>query len=89
MKLQVISIDGKKTNKIELSDKVFSLKPNKNIIQSIIDWQINRFKPRAQLQKYMHKKVPAEQDTRVGKLQYLLVVVLLMVQRDRFIKLKN
>ena len=45
MKLQVISIDGKKTNKIELSDKVFSLKPNKNIIQSIIDWQINRFKP--------------------------------------------
>ena len=45
MKLQVISIDGKKTNKIELSDKIFSLKPSKNIIQSIIDWQIDRFKP--------------------------------------------
>ena len=46
MKLQVISIDGNKTENIELSDKIFSFKPSKNLIQSIIDWQLNHFKPR-------------------------------------------
>jgi len=46
MKLHVINIDGKNTNDIELSDKIFSLKPRKKIIQSVIDWQINRFKSR-------------------------------------------
>ena len=47
MKLQVINIDGKKTENIELSDKIFSVKPNKNLIQSIVEWQLNHFKPRA------------------------------------------
>ena len=46
MKLQVINIDGKKTENIELSDKIFSVKPNKNLIQSIVEWQLNHFKPR-------------------------------------------
>ena len=46
MKLKVINIDGKKVNDIEISDKIFSLKPNKYLIQSVIDWQLNHFKPR-------------------------------------------
>ncbi len=46
MKLNVINIDGKKTKDIEISDKIFSLSPNKNIIRSIVDWQLNHFKPR-------------------------------------------
>ena len=46
MKLQVINIEGKKTENIELSDKIFSVKPSKNLIRSIIDWQLNHFKPR-------------------------------------------
>jgi len=46
MKLKVISIDGKKVNDIEISDKIFSLKPNKSLIQSLIQWQISHFKPR-------------------------------------------
>ena len=46
MKLQVINIDGKKTENIELSDKIFSVKPNKNLIKSIVNWQLNHFKPR-------------------------------------------
>ena len=46
MKLQVINIDGKKTENIELSDKIFSVKPNRNLIQSMVDWQLNHFKPR-------------------------------------------
>ena len=46
MKLQVIDIDGKKKENIELSDKIFSVKPSKDLIQSIVDWQLSRFKPR-------------------------------------------
>ena len=46
MKLKVINMDGKKSNDIELSDKIFSLTPNKYVIQSIVDWQLNHFKAR-------------------------------------------
>ena len=46
MKLKVINIDGKKVNDIEISDKIFSLEPNKYLIQSLIDWQLNHFKAR-------------------------------------------
>ena len=46
MKVQVINIDGKKGSDIEISDKVFSIKPNKVLIRSVIDWQLNHFKPR-------------------------------------------
>ena len=46
MKLKVIDIEGSKGKDVELFDKIFSLKPNKNIIQSIIYWQQNHFKPR-------------------------------------------
>ena len=43
---KVINMEGKKTGDIDLSDKIFSLKPSKNIIQTIVEWQLNRFKPR-------------------------------------------
>jgi len=46
MKLKVINIDGKKIDHIELSDKIFSLNPNKSMIQSLVEWQLNHFKPR-------------------------------------------
>jgi len=46
MKLQVINIDGQKTENIELSDKIFSIKQNKILIQSVLYWQMNHFKPR-------------------------------------------
>ena len=46
MKLQVINIEGKKLENIEISDKIFSAKINKHLIQSIIDWQQNHFKSR-------------------------------------------
>ena len=39
-------MDGDKKDNIELSDKIFSEKPNKKVIKSIINWQLNRFKPR-------------------------------------------
>jgi large subunit ribosomal protein L4 len=46
MKLKVINIDGKKVEDMEVSDKIFSLKVSKPVIQSLIDWQLHRFKPR-------------------------------------------
>ena len=46
MKLKIINMDGKKINDIEISDEIFSLKPNKYLIQSLIDWQLNHFKAR-------------------------------------------
>jgi len=46
MKINIIDMDGSKSEKIELSDKIFSLKPNPDVIQSIIEWQTNRSKPR-------------------------------------------
>ena len=46
MKLEVINIDGKKTNNVELSEKIFSVQLNKSVITSIVDWQINHLKPR-------------------------------------------
>ena len=46
MKLKVINIEGVKNDDIEVSDKIFSLNPNKKVIQSLIDWQLNHFKPR-------------------------------------------
>ena len=46
MKLEVINIDGKKTNNVELSEKIFSAKLNKSVITSVVDWQINHLKPR-------------------------------------------
>ena len=46
MKLKVINIDGKKSDDIEISDKIFSLRTDKYLVQSLIDWQLNHFKPR-------------------------------------------
>tara|TARA_B100000029_G_C17553066_1_gene950783 strand:+ start:1156 stop:1782 length:627 start_codon:yes stop_codon:yes gene_type:complete len=46
MKLKVINIDGKKADDIEISDKIFSADTNENVIRSLVDWQLNHFKPR-------------------------------------------
>ena len=46
MKVKVINFDGNKESDIELSDKIFSIKPNKSMIESMIYWQQNHFKPR-------------------------------------------
>jgi len=46
MKHKIISIDGKVSDSIEISDKIFSLEPNKAVIQNIIYWQLNHFKSR-------------------------------------------
>ena len=42
MKINEISIEGKNVGSLEASDKVFKVKPRKDIIQQVIDWQQNR-----------------------------------------------
>ena len=69
MKLKVIDINGKKINDIEISDKIFSLKPNKYLIQSLIDWHLNHFKSRTAKTKQRNevkgstKKIYAQKGT--------------------------
>ena len=69
MKLKVINIDGTKSNDIELSDKIFSLTPNKYVIQSLVDWQLNHFKSRTAKTKQRNeikgstKKIYAQKGT--------------------------
>ncbi len=46
MKLKVIDINNTKANYIEVSDEIFSLEPNKEVIRSVVDWQANHAKPR-------------------------------------------
>ena len=55
MKLKVIDISGKKIDDIEISDKIFSLEPNKHLIQSLIDWLLNHFKARTAAKIYAQK----------------------------------
>jgi len=46
MKINILNIDGKKISDMELSDKIFSLKPSRDIIQSVLDTQLNKMKKR-------------------------------------------
>jgi large subunit ribosomal protein L4 len=39
MKIEEINIEGKNVGFKNLSDDIFSLKPRKDIIQSVLDWQ--------------------------------------------------
>jgi len=55
--MKVINIDGKKVNDIEVSEKIFSLKPNNEVIQSLIDWQLNHFKARTAKTKQRNQVV--------------------------------
>tara|TARA_B100000427_G_scaffold150485_1_gene125248 strand:+ start:115 stop:741 length:627 start_codon:yes stop_codon:yes gene_type:complete len=46
MKLEVINIEGKKVDSVEVSEKIFSAEVNKKMVKSILDWQLNHAKPR-------------------------------------------
>ena len=46
MKFPLLSIDGTKTDSIEISDKLVKIKVNHKLIKFVIDWQLNHAKPR-------------------------------------------
>ena len=39
MKIEEINIEGKNVGSLSVSDKIFSLKPRKDIIQSVLDYK--------------------------------------------------
>ena len=47
MKFPLLSIDGLKSESIEISDKLVKLKVNHKLIKFVIDWQFNHAKPRS------------------------------------------
>ena len=46
MKFPLLSLDGTKSEHIEVSDKIMKLKVNHKLIKFVIDWQFNHAKPR-------------------------------------------
>ena len=46
MKFPLLSLDGSKSDTIEISDKLVKLKINYKLIKYVIDWQLNNSKPR-------------------------------------------
>jgi len=46
MKIKVLNMEGKSTKNLDLSDKIFSLKVNEALVQTVINYQIQRLKPR-------------------------------------------
>ncbi len=46
MKFPLLYIDGKKSESIDISDKIVKLKINHKLIKFVIDWQLNHSKPR-------------------------------------------
>ena len=55
MQIEEINIEGKKIGTHEVSDKIFSLKPRKDLIQLVINWQMNE-----QMKKKGHTKSRGE-----------------------------
>ena len=46
MKFTILSVEGNKSESIEISDKLVKLKVNHKLIKFVIDWQLNHSKPR-------------------------------------------
>ena len=91
MQIEEINIEGKKIGTHEVSDKIFSLKPRKDLIQLVINWQMNeqmkkkghtksRGEVKGSRRKIVQQKDRVVQDMVILQLQSLLAVVLLMVQ---------
>ena len=69
MKFPMLNIDGAKNETIEISDKIVKNKVNHKLIKFVIDWQLNRAKPRTAKTKQRNqirgstKKIIAQDDT--------------------------
>ena len=46
MKFPLLSVEGSKSDSIEISDKLVKAKVNHKLIKFVIDWQLNHAKPR-------------------------------------------
>lgn len=62
MKIKELGIDGKDVGNIEVSDNIFSLKPRKDIIKMVVDWQISRHSKKLVIQKLEEKLLVLEKN---------------------------
>ena len=69
MKLNLLNLDGGKSETIDVSDKIMNLKFNHKLVKYVIDWQLNHQKPRTAKTKQRNeirgstKKIYAQKGT--------------------------
>ena len=69
MKLSLLNLEGGKSGTIDISDEIMNLKFNHKLIKYVIDWQLNRQKPRTAKTKQRNeirgstKKIYAQKGT--------------------------
>tara|TARA_B110000027_G_C16066465_1_gene276985 strand:+ start:584 stop:1219 length:636 start_codon:yes stop_codon:yes gene_type:complete len=69
MKLNLLNLEGGKSGTIDISDEIMNLKFNHKLIKYVIDWQLNRQKPRTAKTKQRNeirgstKKIYAQKGT--------------------------
>ena len=69
MKLNLLNLEGGKTETIDISDKIMNLKFNHKLVKYVIDWQLNHQKPRTAKTKQRNevrgstKKIYAQKGT--------------------------
>ena len=69
MKLNLLNIEGSKSETIDVSDKIMKLKFNHKLVKYVIDWQLNHQKPRTAKTKQRNeikgstKKIYAQKGT--------------------------
>ena len=69
MKLNLLNIDGGKSETFDISDKIMNLKFNHKLVKYVIDWQLNHQKPRTAKTKQRNeikgstKKIYAQKGT--------------------------
>ena len=69
MKFDLLNLEGKKSETIDISDKIMKLKFNHKLVKYVIDWQLNHQKPRTAKTKQRNeirgstKKIYAQKGT--------------------------
>ena len=69
MKINLLNLEGRKSETIDVSDKIMNLKFNHKLIKYVIDWQLNHQKPRTAKTKQRNevrgstKKIYAQKGT--------------------------
>src|SRR5690606_8827656 len=64
MEIQILSIDGKKSGSVQLSDEIFGLEPRADLLHRCVNWQL------AKRQRGTHKTKDRSEIWRTGKKMY-------------------
>jgi len=64
MEIQIVSLDGKKSGSVKLSDEIFGLEPRADLLHRCVNWQL------AKRQRGTHKTKDRSEIWRTGKKMY-------------------